>query len=175
MAKKLSESQKRKTSELLQKYRQKIKNKPRKIIKSLWQEYREKKYAIVYKSDIVGTQIISSQKIKSGSVKIYKTGLKKDLDAQAEQILRGKRKVRYFLVMLEFEQDGVKQYISDSFTPAAYALFKKYDIDLLESIMNKKGRSVKYEGFKLKNVLIKVIYESATTYNQQEKNRRNKK
>jgi len=175
MSKKLTESQKRRKAELYEKYKAKVKNKPRKFQKTIWTEYQEKKYAIIHKSDIVGTQIISSHKLKSGSVKIYKTGLKKDLDSQVEQILIGKKQVRYFLVMLEFEQDEVKQYLSDSFTPQAYSLFKKYDIDLLESIMNKKGRSVKYEGFKLKNVLIKVIYESSTTYNQQEKNRRNKK
>lgn len=143
-----------------------------------WSEYREKKFTLKHKSDIEGTRILSNKIKENFSYKIYEVGKpvtdKKILDIFTKLILTEK-KIKYILTIIEFKQDAIIQNVSDSFTLESLTNIIKYDIEIINSILNKKGRNVKYEGFELNRILIKVMYESSKTYFDKEKTKRNKK
>lgn len=76
--------------------------------------------------------------------------------------------VKYIMVVLEIEVNEIRQYFSDVYTKEAFENIQGNDEYgegelVYQSVLEKIAFKQKYEGYKLLNTFIRVIYENPAT------------
>jgi len=103
----------------------------------------------------------------------YKIKETTDLDETIKNIFEEsnpyEKDVKYIMVILEIEVNEIKQYFSDVYTEQAYNNlidsdeYGEGDI-IYSSVMEKLAFKQKYEGYKILNSYLRVIYENPSNY-----------
>lgn len=105
----------------------------------------------------------------------YKAHKNTDLDEVFEELFSESyygKDVKYIMVILEIEVNEIRQYFSDVYTKEAFENIIDSDEYgegelIYNSVLEKLAFKQKYEGYKLINTFIRVIYENPSTNKKQ--------
>lgn len=138
---------------------EKLRNNTKKIIRNDWGNYKGYKEALQKNAFIDGLTFEKRFSQQFTQSDIYKLKNVNSLEKAMENLFY-KKKGRYVLVTLKLKQDDVIQYFSDSFTLEAFERFKEEEKSIYELVLQKLAFNIKYSGFELISIYLRVIYEN---------------
>ena len=146
-------------------------------IKNVYTIYRNEKYPLTHKSKFEGLKLEKKDTFKNSKAEFYEVKTKKNIKSTLNKIFKIPT-VKYVLITFKIQtNEGLIQYVSDSFTKEAYERVFKNDLDIFKIVMEKLSFVQKYDGYELLSTHIRLIYENlkAFTKTKRKKVKRNKK